>query len=59
MSRNVSNEVTLQTVDESAVETGDVLKDIADDPSRQKCLKTFCMCTDLLKWLQKETTSMK
>lgn len=58
VSKNVSEEITLKTVDETVVETGDVLKDIADDPGRQICLDTFCNCMDLVYWLQNETTSV-
>lgn len=57
VSKNVSEEITLQTVDEDVVKAGNALKDIADDPGRQQCLEAFCACMELVEWLHNVTKS--
>ena len=46
---------TLSDVDESLVQAGVFLEDIANNPQKVECLDTFVMCKDIVKWLQKET----
>ena len=46
---------TLSDVDESLVQAGVFLEDIAKNPRKVDCLDTFAMCKDIVKWLQKET----
>ena len=58
MSKNVGDEITLHTVDESVVETGDIMKDIAVDPGHRQCLEALCRCMDLVHWIRTETKSM-
>lgn len=44
--------MTLATVESTAAETADILKDIADVPHRRACLETFCSCMSLVEWVR-------
>lgn len=46
---------TLGDVDESLMQAGVFLEDIAKNPQKVDCLDTFARCKDIVKWLQKET----
>ena len=45
---------TLKDVDSTLMEAGGFLDDIAKTQKKQDCLKNFCACQNLIKWL-KET----
>ena len=40
--------MTLHDVRNTAAETADILKDIADVPRRRNCLEAFCSCIELV-----------
>ena len=48
---------TLVDVDESLVQVGVFLEDIANSPRKVECLDTFVVCKKIVNWLQKETKS--
>ena len=43
---------TLKDVDSKLMEAGGFLDDIANAPKKKDCLKNFCTCQDLIKWLK-------
>jgi hypothetical protein len=46
---------TLVDIDESLIQAGVFLEDIAKNQQKVDCLNTFVMCEDIVKWLQKAT----
>ena len=46
---------TLTDVDESLIQAGVFLEDIAKNRRKVDCLGTFVTCKEIVKWLQKET----
>ena len=49
----------LKSIDESSIETGTVLKDIAENPKHKLCLDAFCRSYNLVKWIREETLSKR
>ena len=45
----------MSDIDESLMQAGKFLEDIAKNPQKVDCLDTFAGCKDIVKWLQKET----
>ena len=46
---------TLKDVDESLIETGKFLEDVAKEPKKVDCLERFARCQDIVKWLKEVT----
>jgi hypothetical protein len=46
---------TLKDVDDSLIEAGRFLKDVAKEPRKVQCLETFARCQDIVKWLKEVT----
>ena len=46
---------TLQDVDDSLIEAGKFLEDVAREPRKVRCLMTFAQCQDIVKWLKEVT----
>ena len=46
---------TLQDVDDSLIDAGKFMKDIAEEPSKVLCLETFSRCQDIVQWLKEVT----
>ena len=57
LSTDLDDEALLESIDESSLETGTVLKDIAENPKHKLCLDTFCKSYNLVKWIKVETRS--
>ena len=45
----------LKAIDGSLVETKMFLDEFVGDYRKLHCLKVFCKCTDIVKWLKEET----
>jgi hypothetical protein len=43
---------TLRDVDDSLIEAGRFLEDVAKEPNKMQCLETFARCQDIVKWLK-------
>ena len=46
---------TLQDVDDSLIDTGKFLQDIARDTRKVNCLEKFAKCQNIVKWLKEVT----
>ena len=46
---------TLQDVDDSLIDTGKFLQDIAKDPRKVECLEKFAKYQKIVKWLKEVT----
>lgn len=46
---------TLQDVDESLIEAGRFLEDVAREPRKVRCLERFAQCQDIVNWLKEVT----
>ena len=46
---------TLQDVDDSLIEAGRFLEDVAREPRKVRCLERFAQCQDIVKWLKEVT----
>ena len=46
---------TLHDVDNSLVDAGEFLKDVARDQQKVQCLKIFAECKGIVKWLREVT----
>ena len=46
---------TLQDVDDSLIEAGRFLEDVAREPRKVHCLERFAQCQDIVKWLKEVT----
>ena len=46
---------TLQDVDESLIEAGKFLQDVAKDQRKVVCLEVFARCQNIVKWLKGTT----
>lgn len=49
---------TLRDVNDNLIEAGEFLKDIANNPKRIQCLKTFSECKAIVEWLRKVTKGL-
>lgn len=49
--------MTLDDVKNTAAETANILKDIADVPRRRACLEAFCSCIELVNLIKQLATS--
>lgn len=43
---------TLQDVNDSLIDAGKFIKDVAEEPSKVQCLETFSQCQDIVQWLK-------
>jgi hypothetical protein len=43
---------TLQDVDDSLIEAGKFMEDVAREPSKVQCLERFARCKEIVKWLK-------
>ena len=46
---------TLRDVNDSLIEAGKFMKEVAEEPSKVQCLETFAQCQDIVKWLKEIT----
>ena len=57
LSTDLDDVALLESIDESSLETGTVLKDIAENPKHKLCLDAFCRSYNLVKWIRVQTQS--
>ena len=50
---------TLKDVDDSLMETGKFLEDVAKESKKVKCLERFSRCQDIVKWLKEVTKGLE
>lgn len=54
----IKDDSPLSDIGESVVKTElDLLREIADEPLRMRCLESFCRSCNLMEWIRTETAS--
>jgi hypothetical protein len=46
---------TLKDVDDSLIEAGKFMEDVAEEPDKVRCLERFAKCKEIVKWLKEVT----